>query len=124
MGARPSQAVKDVIEAAMGSETVVKGLPTDKPDRLIACISTGGYATVFEAGGDDVLQPTVHVLIRTKKGQGAAAETLVWAVHNALNRAEPTDYCRCVCRAPPSELKPDGKDRPVWSINVELTIIE
>lgn len=121
-----AKAVKTYLaaHASLVGETVRAGRPTDREERGIWVMATGGFPGIWEAGGDDVTQPTVQVLVRTGKGQGDAAETLAMAVHDALIRAEVTGYTRCVPSAPPIELKPDALGRPEWSINAQLTLIE
>ena len=127
MGERPAKAVHTVLSAAaaLSGETIRIGRPQDSPDRGIWCWGTGGFAAVEISGEDeDLEQPTVQVFVRVEKGDGEDLETLAYAVRDALNHSEPTDYTTVRVPRHPIFLQDDARGRPRASINAELVIIE
>jgi len=127
MPERPAKAVYDVLSAAgsLSGETIRIGYPESAPDRGVWCIDATAGPTIPEQGsGEKMLQPRVQVFVRAKTRDLESGTTLAWAVHDALYDGLPTDYTRSVPLTSPIQLQPDELDRPRWSINCEMTLIE
>lgn len=73
-----------------------------------------------------LIQPRVQVIVRTALRELEACETLAWAVYDAVaeDGAEPTDYSLIYPAGPPIHLLEPETGRPLYTVNIELTIIE
>lgn len=128
MAERPAKAIATVLQAAaaLSGETVRVGMPSDDLERGVWCSAAGGPAEIpiLGSSGETIIQARVQVIVRTKRREHEACETLAWAVHDALKRASPTDYTRCHPAGPPIQFLEPETQRPVGSVNVDLTLIE
>jgi hypothetical protein len=128
----PAIGLKDILAAApyslidggTGWQGQV-GKLTDLPDQMVLLRNTGGPSSELAAAID---YPVVQVLVRGSKGQGGyeSAYNMATAIHRALVKIPSSlvmpELTMIVPRGHIQELGVDDKDRPMFSLNLQLTI--
>ncbi len=94
--------------------------------------ATGGLVqqrSMGGASGRKFEEASVQVEVRGNRDDPASARTLARSAHLALERPaglyEGTgllaSYASCFPRTPPSQIKPNDSDFPIWVFDVDLT---
>ena len=104
----------------------VGGLP-ETPDACVALIAYGGTAPVRAMGQHNVVERVrfVQVLVRGPKDGTAAVEAnaeALWQLFRAaLNvTVGASHYDQIVVTNEPSQVTPDGNERPIYAFSVDL----
>jgi hypothetical protein len=105
------------------------GLSTDgytAPDKCVSVQLTGGSSPegFVGQGKKALLHPRCQVMIRGNRDAFALGQALAFGVFEALNQTAPSPYVSVTVReSSPFFGGPDDKDRPQWSLNVDLTYL-
>lgn len=135
MPAQPDDAVVAILAAAglgLTGGTNLFGGPvrpqgSGVPLASVFALSTGGPVhQPYIGNAHDLTIATVQVNVRGAPGDFAGGETLARACLVAIHRAAIAGYAGCIVREPrPTYLGADaGTDTHLWSLNVELTLVE